>query len=165
MFRENNLLNNLYTKYTKYTKQEEEIKYISIVIDSELSVFTLEESKYLSKMYISFYTCQIDLEAESDSIYSWMFSKFNPKREENELYKKKIYWLDNQLQQNFGVKFTDIFPLYYNNYESKTLDNIIETYNNHLTNISNTTNINTDKLRNWFINNLATIEEYYYSIK
>ena len=116
-------------------------------------------------MYISFYTCQLDIEAESDSIYSWMFSKFNPKREENELYKKKIYWLDNQLQQNFGVKFTDIFPLYYNNYEPKTLDNIIEIYNNHLTNINNTTNINTDKLRNWFINNLATIEEYYYSIK
>ena len=164
MFRENNLLNTLYSKYSKYTKQEkkEEIKYTYIDIDSDLSVFTLEESKHLSKMYISFRTCQFAIETESESIYSWMFNKYNPKKEENELYKKKIYWLDNQLQQNFGVKFTDILPLYYNNYEPKTLDTIIEIYNKK--NITDITNITTDKLRKWFIDNLAIIEEYYYSI-
>ena len=158
MFREINLLNTLYSKYSKYTK--EEIKYTYIDINSDLSVFTLEESKHLSKMYISFRICQNSIETESESIYSWMFNKYNPKKEENELYKKKIYWLDNQLQQNFGVKFTDILPLYYNNHEPKTLDNIIEIYNK-----KNITNITTDKIRKWFIDNLAIIEEYYYSIK
>ena len=82
MFREINLLNTLYSKYSKYTKEEkEEIKYTYIDIDSDLSVFTLEESKHLSKMYISFRTCQNSIETESESIYSWMFNKYNPKKE------------------------------------------------------------------------------------
>jgi hypothetical protein len=91
---------------------------------------------------------QINLEDMSDDSYSRYFDKTNPQYEENKKFEKYVYFMDRELTKQFNVKFRDLAINY--DYVDNNYDNIF---------VTNTLRKNI--LRNWFVDNYKTINEYY----
>ena len=92
----------MFTEFEIFDFNEEKIPLFCCVITKDykkntfdLSIFTNEEWNRLEQLNSTFKLHQTNLEDESDSSYGWMFHKDNLKRDENLLYKDKIYWMDN----------------------------------------------------------------------
>ena len=114
----------------------------------EINIFTEEEWNKLNIMNKVFRKHQINLEDMSDDSYSRYFDKTNPQYEENKKFEKYVYFMDRELTKQFNVKFRDLAINY--DYVDNNYDNIF---------VTNTLRKNI--LRNWFVDNYKTINEYY----
>ena len=114
----------------------------------EINIFTEEEWDKLNTMNRVFRKHQIDLEDMHDDSYSRYFDKTNPQYEENKNFENYVYFMDRELTKQFNVKFRDLAINY--DYVDNNYDNIF---------VTNT--LRKNKLRNWFVDNYKTIEEYY----
>jgi hypothetical protein len=148
-------------------------QYVCIICENEecsitdLSVFTIEEANCLKNIDEIFHERQIWQEGLSDDQFSWLFSSDNPKKPENVLYNKQIYWLDYRLKIYFGYNFRDIFLSdldAFGDFVKLTKHEILDKHR-ILMDKYGKKNVSTDKLRKWFINNLDMIESQYNSVK
>ena len=114
----------------------------------EINIFTEEEWDKLNTMNRVFRKHQIDLEDMHDDSYSRYFDKTNPQYEENKNFENYVYFMDRELTKQFNVKFRDLAINY--DYVDNNYDNIF---------VTNTLRKNI--LRNWFVDNYKTINEYY----
>ena len=114
----------------------------------EINIFTEEEWNKLNIMNKVFRKHQINLEDMSDDSYSRYFDKTNPQYEENKKFEKYVYFMDREQTKQFNVKFRDLAINY--DYVDNNYDNIF---------VTNTLRKNI--LRNWFVDNYKTINEYY----
>jgi hypothetical protein len=74
-----------------------------------------------------------------------------PNNTQNIIYVDKILWFDTELKKSFGVKFNDI------EYDCSDKEEI----SLEIKKLSKENCVETNKLREWFINNYQKLEQYY----